>query len=205
MALIYHITHMDNLAAIVQSGGLYATNTSPQSSVSVAYGHIQERRAKKAVPFGGVLHDYVPFYFCPRSPMLYAIHSQTAQMLYKGGQQPMLHLVSNTESTVARGLPCVFSDRHAVLDYAEFFDDMSLLPTQLDWTAIRATFWFNSGTHPERKERKQAEFLVRHFLPFDLIQSIGVYDSSHQEQAQTILAQLGLAAPPIQLQRNWYY
>ena len=204
MALIYHITHIDNLAAIVQSGGLYATNAHPSSSIKVAYEHIQERRANKPVPFGGVLHDYVPFYFCPRSPMLYAIHNPTAQMRYKGGQQPMLHLVSDTQNAEARALTCVFSDRHAVLEYAEFFDDLSLLPTQLDWTAIKATSWFNSTTQPERKERKQAEFLVRHFLPFDLIQSIGVYDSSHQKEAQTILTNLG-AAQATRVQRNWYY
>jgi hypothetical protein len=205
MALIYHITHIQNLAGIVQSGGLLATNALTSNVVSVAYDHIQERRAKKVVPFGSNLHDYVPFYFCPRSPMLYAIHTKSDQMHYKGGQTPMLHLVSNTSAVAARGLGCVFTDRHAVLDYTKFFEDLSLLQSKLDWSAIRANSWFNTPNAPYRKEQKQAEFLVQQFLPFDLIQSIGVYDSSHLEQVQQIFVQLGQPAPQVRMQRGWYY
>ena len=37
--------------------------------------HIKERRARKIVPIvpGETLADFVPFYFAPRSPMLYAM------------------------------------------------------------------------------------------------------------------------------------
>ena len=43
---------------------------------NIAYESIQDRRSIKSVPcgVGGSLHDYVPFYFAPRSPMLYTIH-----------------------------------------------------------------------------------------------------------------------------------
>jgi hypothetical protein len=205
MASIYHITHIDNLSGIVTSGGLLATNFLHSSVVSVAYNHIQRRRSQKAVPSGGNLHDHVPFYFCPRSPMLYVIHTKPDQMQYKDGQVPMLHLVSDTAAVLDRHLRFTFTDRHAVLDYAEFFEDLNLLPTKLDWSAIGARSWANTQDAPVRKERKQAEFLVHRFMPFDLIQSIGVHDLSIKQQVQQIFMRVGKTPPPIEVQRGWYY
>jgi hypothetical protein len=44
--------------------------------ISIAYEGIQQRRSEIEIPIPpyGILHDYIPFYFAPRSPMLYAIH-----------------------------------------------------------------------------------------------------------------------------------
>ena len=69
------MTHVTNLPAIIQSGGLIATailRASGAAYANIAYTSIQEQRAAKPVPCsaGGSLHDYVPFYFAPRSPML---------------------------------------------------------------------------------------------------------------------------------------
>jgi hypothetical protein len=137
--------------------------------------------------------------------MLYAIHSQTAQMTYKGGQKPMLHLVTTAQKVEARGLACVFSDRHAVLDYTQFFTNLTKLKTLLDWKAIRANSWGNTLENPDRKERKQAEFLVHEFLPWDFIGNIGVYDSSIETRVRAIIAGLGLNAPPVTVRPDWYY
>ena len=73
---LYHITHIDNLTAIVREGGLLAHNGVDDAYTDIAHQTIQIRRNNTPVPCmpGGQLHDYVPFYFCRRSPMLYAIH-----------------------------------------------------------------------------------------------------------------------------------
>lgn len=44
----------------------------------IAHNTIQDRRAQTYVPClpGGNPHDYVPFYFAPCSPMLYAAHKE---------------------------------------------------------------------------------------------------------------------------------
>lgn len=77
MTDIYHITHISNLPSIIQHGGLYCDNLIPQRNLhpqGIAHQHIKERRARRIVNVaaGGTLADYVPFYFAPRSPMLYA-------------------------------------------------------------------------------------------------------------------------------------
>lgn len=76
---IYHITHIRNLPSILEAGGLISSSRLQQQGiiyVDIAYQSIQNRRANTRVPCGagGVLHDYVPFYFAPRSPMLCTIH-----------------------------------------------------------------------------------------------------------------------------------
>jgi hypothetical protein len=42
---------------------------------------------------GTKVGDYVPFYFCPRSVMLYVIHrANHPDLSYRGGQEPIVHL-----------------------------------------------------------------------------------------------------------------
>ena len=96
MTDIYHITHIDNLASIVQAGGLWCDAECAShniSSVEIAYTDLKQRRNRTVVPeLGGVLSDYVPFYFANRSPMLGAIHTGRVQG-YAGGQQAIVYLV----------------------------------------------------------------------------------------------------------------
>jgi len=74
---IYHFTHLDNLSGMLTNGVL-----SPNEQKRLGLGHksialkgIQDRRSKMKVPCGpgGVVHDYVPFYFCSLSKMLLSV------------------------------------------------------------------------------------------------------------------------------------
>src|ERR1700712_3277083 len=97
MTAIYHITHVDNLPTIVREAGLVCDAEAERRGLcqqSIAYDSIKQRRRRRAVvtlhgdavAAGGVLPDYVPFYFCNRSPMLGAIHQGTVPG-YQGGQR----------------------------------------------------------------------------------------------------------------------
>ena len=99
MADLYHITPIQNLSKIISSEEIKSKNRLLRQSIShvnIAYEGIQDRRARTQVPLamGGVLHDYVPFYFAPRSPMLFTINKGNVPN-YQAGQTPILHLVSN--------------------------------------------------------------------------------------------------------------
>lgn len=67
---IFHFTHIDNLASIIATGLGCDSHACP--SVDVGNHDIKQRRAERKVPVppGGVVADYVPFYFAPRSPMI---------------------------------------------------------------------------------------------------------------------------------------
>jgi hypothetical protein len=76
---LFHITHVDNLSGILREGGLWCDAeriARHLASTNIGHLHIKNRRLSRPVTTraGGRLGDYVPFNFCPRSVMLYAVH-----------------------------------------------------------------------------------------------------------------------------------
>ena len=172
MTAIYHITHVDNLPAILAAGALWSDsrlNSLPTSPRNIAYGHIKERRERTAVTVSphGVVADYVPFYFCPRSPMLYAVKSGTVAGA-AGSQQDIVHLVLDAESLIGAGLPCIHTDGNAASLPLTFFPGISGL-RKLRWDVINDTRWANTPDDNDRKRRKQAEFLVHDTVPWSFV------------------------------------
>ena len=83
---------MDNLHIYLWRGGLHAPNFTPNDELSYRTIHnaeIQQKRQIKQIPygFGGVVHDYVPFYFGYLSPMM--LNLKTGRVPgYNEGQEP---------------------------------------------------------------------------------------------------------------------
>jgi hypothetical protein len=204
---IYHITHVDNLRSILADGRLCTYNELCETGkrhVSIAYQDIQERRAKIIVPCGrgGTLHEYVPFQFAPRSPMLYTINKGNVPG-YSEGQSPLLHLVSTIEFVRDAGLAFIFTNGHAIMRLTDFFDDLAKLD-QIDWEVMSARYWHDTVNDSDRKRRRQAEFLVHKFFPCRLITEIGVVNSQMGAQV-TALLQSSEHQPDVVIRPNWYY
>jgi hypothetical protein len=173
--------------------------------ISIAYESVQARRANVAVPVAkrGGLHDYVPFYFCPRSPMLCAIHKGYVEG-YQEGQQPLLHLVSTVDRMQAGRLDTVFTDGHAIKAISSFFEDLRLLDSKLDWNVIMSWKWADSQQDGDRKRRKQAEFQIHRFVPWHLIEEVGVIDEATRGRVEQLLDGQS-HRPPVRVHRDWYY
>ncbi|MCV5663959.1 DUF4433 domain-containing protein, partial [Escherichia coli] len=69
------------------------------------------KRAGHPVPVGtgGTLHDYVPVYFTPFSPMLMNIHSRRGGIQQRPNEEIVI-LVSNLRNVAAHDVPFVFTD-----------------------------------------------------------------------------------------------
>lgn len=87
------------------------------------------------------------------------------------------------------------------MDYTDFFDDLENLP-KVDWNLMEAKYWHDTNDDPDRKRRRQAEFLVHEFFPWELVSYIGVYDGS---SAKTVREIVGGGIPEVGIQRGWYY
>lgn len=205
--LLYHITHLDNLSGILRGGYLHCHKEMRNSGlhpVDIAYPAIQDRRATTQVPCapGGVLHDYVPFYFAARSPMLYALHrNQVAG--YSGGQTPILHLVTSVARLAETGHRFVFTDGHATMSFSRFFTDPADLDS-IDWSVMQGQYWNDTPEDPDRKRRRQAELLVYNRVSWQAMIGIGVSDSRSEARVKTILAEYNLILP-VRVRRQWYY
>lgn len=207
---IYHITHVDNLPAIVAAGGLVSDSAmidrgGPAQAIGMS--SIKRRRVVELEVDchpGTKVGDYVPFYLCPRSVMLFVIHcANHLELHYRGGQDPIVHIEADLREAVAwaegNESPWAFSLSNAGARYAVFRSGMERLQ-ELDWDAIAATD-FRASTV---KERKQAEFLVHGRFPFDLVRRIGVRSAA---MATRVTAALASAShrPRIDVRPEWYY
>ncbi len=204
---IYHITHIDNLASIMQTGGLYSCNKMQQEDGeyhNIAHQNIQDYRVHKTVPCapGGVLHDYVPFSFAPRSPMLCSLyHNNVAG--HTGGQTPIIHFVTDVQKISDAGLEFVFTDGHGRMEISDFYNNLDRLD-QIDWEIMKAQYWRDTDVDPDRKRRRQAEFLVKDFCSLALISEIGVINLSLRSRVQMVFENLEYR-PVVSIRTNWYY
>ncbi|MBS9404798.1 DUF4433 domain-containing protein [Halomonas sp. TRM85114] len=204
---IFHITPIENLRMILVAGELRAKRALDQEDAgytNIAHQTIQDRRAHTSVPCGpcGVLHDYVPFYFGPRSPMLYTLSRGNVDG-FTGGQQSIVHLVSTVQAVQAAGLGFVFTDGHGIMAITDFYDDPAQLD-EVDWSLMGARFWADTNEDPDRKRRRQAELLVYERFPIDLIGGVGVVNQSKKAEAEVLLAEFGLTIP-VAVKTGWYY
>ncbi len=101
---IYHITHVENLAGILAGGELLSDRqilASGAATQVVGMSTIKRRRMEKITVSchpETTVGDYVPFYFCARSIMLYVIHrANHPELAYRGGQGPIVHLEADPE------------------------------------------------------------------------------------------------------------
>ncbi|MBN2002053.1 MAG: DUF4433 domain-containing protein [Anaerolineae bacterium] len=206
---IYRIVHVENLTTILIRGGMHAANYAPDDALSYRTIHnvdIQKERHVRCIPCGpgGVIHDYVPFYFGYRSPMLLQLKTNHVSG-YTEGQQPLIYLVSTVQRVATSGCGFVFSDGHGIAAFTEWHDDLKQL-TAVDWDMVYQRYWADTPDDMDRQRRKQAEFLVYQFCPWTLITEIGVVDSVAKARVETLFA--GFDAHlrrPVHIQAAWYY
>lgn len=200
---VYHITHVDNLEGIVAAGRLLCdaqVRAKNAARTGIGYQHIKDRRLRRAVEVGarGHLGDYVPFNFCRRSVMLYVVGQ--GHEGYRDGQDPILHLVSSVRTVIATGRPWAFTDRHAELGHAIYFDELGQMG-EVDWGVMVRKQW---GGDSDVKEQRQAEFLVHEWLPWSAIRAVVARTEATASRVRSILHGHG-ASPTVTVEPGWYY
>ncbi len=209
---LYHIVHVDRLPSIVADGRLWCDREvlrrAPQGSelgTTIGMSSIKQRRSnelKLASHPDLFVGDCVPFYFCPRSVMLYLIdRCNHPELTYRGGQEPILHLEADLHAVVRwaqqQGLRWAFTLSNAGAYYFEDRCDLGQLG-EIDWAAVQARDW------RDLKEGKQAEFLLESAFPWRLVERIGVKSMQTYRLAISALPSLG-HCPAVEVRPEWYY
>ena len=207
---IYHITHVDNLAAIVQAGEILSDSRMLEANSGctvVGMSDIKRRRLEEievSCHPGTLVGQYVPFYFCQRSIMLYILYmANHPNLTYQGGQRPIVHLQADLYKTVEwaddNRRRWAISDRNAGIYVAGFFNSLDGLG-KVDWHAVAATDFRD----PVVKEGKQAEFLMHESFPWELIEHIGTMDPGMKAQTEQAIRS-AVHKPLVNVRRGWYY
>jgi hypothetical protein len=197
---LFHITHVDNLPSILTDGGLHcdAVMAGRQGGVRIGDPAIKSRRLDWTLnlPSRPRVGDFVPFYFCPRSVMLYRVcHGHST---WSRGQDAIVHLVTRV-SRVAVADACVFTDSNAATAYHRASTDLSLLSSTIDWSVMPLEWWNGPPMIP-----RQAEFLVPGFVPWTAVERVVARSNSI---AQRVQAALGSHSdhPLVHVDPTWYY
>jgi len=205
---IYHIVHVDRLASIISDGCLWSDSVMAQCQGGTVIGMGRIKRRRLCLPVSchrdTNVGEYVPFYFCSRSIMLFVIHrANHPELDYRGGQEPIVHLEADLHEVVrwadTNERRWAFSLSNAGAVYTQFYRDLDRLD-DIRWDAVAATDFRSADV----KEAKQAEFLVQKSFPWQLIERIGVH--SQTSVLKVSAAMQGAAyRPKIEIRRDWYY
>lgn len=205
---IYHIAHVDRLPSIVADGLLWCdaeiVRRAPVGTTIGMNGIKQRRLTELRLSSHPHLHvgDCVPFYFCPRSVMLYLIYQGNhSEMSYRGGQGPILHFEADLNAVVAwanaQAARWAFTLSNAGSYFFEDRNDLARLH-EINWTAVQARDW------RAHKEGKQAEFLLERRFPWHLIERIGVKSAAIYGQVINALP-ANRYRPTVEVLPDWYY
>jgi len=203
---IMHFTHIDNLRPVLADGILYPDAlVGDRLTTEVGDRDIKAARRRNAVTCepGGCPADYVPFYFAPRSPMLYRI-ARGGVAHYQDGQTSLVYLVTTIQDVRRARLPWVFSNGNCGAPTTEYFNDLHLLDTKIDWELQEAVMWTSTPEDPNRATRRAAEFLVYGRLPWHVIRWVVARTTAAATAASDILKQAG-SSQQVLVRPRWYY
>ena len=210
---IYHIVHVDRLASIVADGYLWSDAKmfgKRRTGTTIGISSIKQRRLAKELSSHSDLYvgDCVPFYFCPRSVMLYVIHmANNPELAYREGQRPIVHLEADLRRTVtwanANDKRWAFTSSNAGSYYFEDYSDLDELD-EINWDAVKAGQWSGTGVGASVKEDKQAEFLVEGSFPWHLVSRIGIRSRNIYAKVQNALRG-ATHRPTVEIKQDWYY
>jgi hypothetical protein len=204
--LVFRITHIRNLPWILGNGLHCASSEQIDPNfVSIGNADLIDSRKGTLVPhnMGGTLADYVPFYFTPRSPMLYNIKTGHNGVTRRPNDE-IIVLVSSIQRFTQNALSFLIANRHAIYQRAEFSSDPAFVE-QIDWGILQASkFNRNDNNDPDKIERYQAETLVRQHVPISAL--LGLACASDAARAQiTIDLNNAQSALQVHVRNQWYF
>lgn len=151
------------------------------------------------MPCGGVVNDYVPFYFSPITAMAYSIHRGNVDLRAPNGtvlrtatMDERVFFVINVSKFAASTLTSYFSNIacNSLAPLPAYESDLAKLETHIAWELFDefpkvahipqigyegVTKYFHNRDEPKyqtRSSKRMAEFLVKDFVPLSMIDCI---------------------------------
>src|SRR5271166_780096 len=203
-ALIFRITHRDNVPWILDNG-MHARTGDKFDANCRNIGNVDliDKRSRRAVdvPPGGTLSDYVPFYFTPYSIMMYNIH--TGYGVKQVPNDEIVIFVSSLPHIAKQGREFIFTNQHAYPLMAEYFKGLAQLD-QIDWPLLQGRNFKHDPDDPGKKERYQAEALIWKHVPLGALQGVCCYTSTVEQQIRAEIQRRALTFN-VGVQASWYF
>lgn len=136
--------------------------------------------------------------------MLLQLHTGKVQG-YTEGQEQLIYLVSSAQGVSNAGCDFVFSDGHGIARFTGWYDDLARLD-QVDWDMVYQRYWADNAADFDRQRRKQAEFLINQFCPWDVITEIDVLNEKMRIAVNKIMSKFPQPVRrPVHIRPGLYY
>lgn len=203
----YRITHIQNLPHILEKG-IVAKNHPDASTDFIQIGNpeIIDVRGTMPVKLGGYgnIGDYVPFYFTPKSMMLYnVITGYRAPLVPKRSREEILVIRCLIE-TLAKEQTWFFTDGQGNDALTQHFNDLAHLE-EIDWVSIQSSNFKKGEDDFDRTRRYQAEFLVYQHVPIGCIESLNVYNQPGADYVKKALTEKNITNIAVNVQPLYFF
>lgn len=133
--------------------------------------------------------------------MMYKIH--TGHDVNRFPNADIAILVARLPNLLARDIDLLYTDRHALLRTARFYNSVDDLD-KIDWGIIRSGNFKRNNSNPEGTERYQAEALIYEHLPINRVACVVCYDDSCKQMLEAPARQAGVSLN-ILTRPSWYF
>lgn len=198
----FRLVHIKNIPHILDVG--FVLPCSPKASDNyIQIGDSIVIAKRNSLPNNGRvdLQQYIPFYFGPRSPMLYVI-----QKGHNGvtcfHPSALVYCIVRLSDIREQDIDCIFTDGHAFSAITRYYSkvDLERIDEIINKEDVYAKFW-NVEDDLDLKRRKEAELLIKTELPAKYIRGFVVYNNEAREQ----LINYGIDASMIVIKDSYYF
>ena len=199
------LVHIDNIPHILKHGIVHSKSRfADPNYISIGDKTLIASRRDYTIPGTNLLlGDFIPFYFGPRSPMLFEIQKGFNNVVRRNPQE-LVYCIIMIDDVINNSLDGFFTDGHAKNAMTKFYSN-TLLPVLNDYVsyddvyeAYWGTAYDNTG---ETKRKKSAELLLKEDISPELIKWFVVYN----ESAEDTLIKYGVSPEKIFVNSKFYY
>lgn len=194
--------HIQNIPHILQEGFVHpASMRASRHYVSIGDAVVILKRNNRFIDQVHRISDYIPFYFGPRTPMLYVIQHRDGSIskILPGN---IVYCVIKIEDIIRNHVDCIFTDGHALDGFTRCYpaSELSNLNSIVSYNDVFSQCW-SKEEDKDFKRRKEAELLVLDELGTQYIKGLVVYN----RKAMEMLIQMGVSEDLIAIRQSFYY
>lgn len=198
----FRIVHIDNVEHIAKYGITKRNSANRNNNyVSIGDAAVIRTREQKCFIENKSIVEYIPFYFGPRSVMLYVIQSGY-NSVEKVEPQDIVYCVVKLETIISNNVSCVFTDGHALNKITKQYPGTELINIDkiIRYDDVYARNWIDENDL-DKKRRKEAELLVEQDIPVDYIAGYVVYNQTAKDK----LLKIGIQSEKIVIKPQYYF
>ena len=200
----FRLVHIDNIPHILKNGIVKADSPNANPNyVPIGDQLVIEKRKNRRLSSSSWqnIGDFIPFYFGPRSPMLYVI-----QHGYNGVRrieaEDIVYCVIRLDDIIKGGIECCFTDGHVLNSLTQVFPAESLnrIESYVKYSDVYAHRW-DDEEDLDLKRRKEAELLLKNDLPVQDIRGFVVYNKVAMQR----LISMGVEEKMVAVRPTFYF